>query len=132
MINNHSTTVIMFFSILHQSMCTQYLCIGTRIFTRILCNLKKKNNGIPVYSYKKGRYCLTNCEILFFENESETVNHVRCKTYQWQQLPPINTANNTGMVGLAPKWVRLAPNWDKSGTFSEQIQYILHHRAKMY
>ena len=26
-----------------------------------------------------------------------------------------------GMVGLAPKWVRLDPNLDKSGTFSDQI-----------
>ena len=27
----------------------------------------------------------------------------------------------SGMVGLAPKWVRLAPKWDKSGAFSDQI-----------
>ena len=30
-----------------------------------------------------------------------------------------------GMVGLAPKWVRLDPQWDKSGTFSGQISVQL-------
>ena len=29
------------------------------------------------------------------------------------------------MVGLAPKWVRLAPNGTKSGTFSDQISVHL-------
>ena len=33
------------------------------------------------------------------------------------------------MVGLAPKWVRLEPKWDKSGTFSDQISVHLAHRA---
>ena len=28
-----------------------------------------------------------------------------------------------GMVGLAPKWVRLDPKLDKSGTFSDQIDF---------
>ena len=35
-----------------------------------------------------------------------------------------------GMVGLAPKWVRLDPKLDKSGTFSDQISVHLAHRAK--
>ena len=35
-----------------------------------------------------------------------------------------------GRVGLAPKWVRLDPNFDKSGTFSDQISVHLAHRAK--
>ena len=30
-----------------------------------------------------------------------------------------------GMVGLAPKWVRLDPKFDKSGTFSDQISVHL-------
>ena len=30
-----------------------------------------------------------------------------------------------GMVGLAPKWVRLDPKVDKSGTFSDQISVHL-------
>ena len=33
------------------------------------------------------------------------------------------------MVGLAPKWVRLDPKWDKSWTFSDQISVHL-ARAK--
>ena len=35
----------------------------------------------------------------------------------------------TGMVGLAPKWVRLDPKLDKSVTFSDQISVHL-ARAK--
>ena len=31
----------------------------------------------------------------------------------------------TGMVSLAPKWVRLDPKLDKSGTFSDQISVHL-------
>ena len=31
------------------------------------------------------------------------------------------THTRTGRVGLTPKWVRLAPKWDKSGAFSDQI-----------
>ena len=31
----------------------------------------------------------------------------------------------TGMVGLAPKWVRLDSKLDKSGTFSDQISVHL-------
>ena len=38
----------------------------------------------------------------------------------------------SGMLGLAAKWVRLDPKLDKSGTFSDQIQYILAQCAKMY
>ena len=30
-----------------------------------------------------------------------------------------------GMVGLAQKWVRLDPKWDKSGTFSDKISVHL-------
>ena len=37
-----------------------------------------------------------------------------------------------GGLDLDPKWVRLAKKWDKSGKFSDQIQYTLAHRAKMY
>ena len=37
---------------------------------------------------------------------------------------------SAGMVGLAPKWVRLDPKLDKSGTFSDQISGHLAHRAK--
>ena len=29
------------------------------------------------------------------------------------------------MVGLAPKWVRLDPKWDKPGAFSDQISVHL-------
>ena len=36
----------------------------------------------------------------------------------------------SGVVGLAPKWGRLDPKWDKSGTFSDQIPVHLAHRAK--
>ena len=32
-----------------------------------------------------------------------------------------------GMVGLAPKWVRLVPKGDKSGAFSDQISVHLMH-----
>ena len=43
-----------------------------------------------------------------------------------------NTGNSdllyARLPDLAPKWVRLAPN----GKFSDQIQYILAHRAKIY
>ena len=35
------------------------------------------------------------------------------------------------MSGLAPKRVWLAQNWDKSGTFSDQIQYILVRRTNI-
>ena len=38
--------------------------------------------------------------------------------------------NKAGMVGLAPKWVRLDPKLEKSGTFSDQISVHLAHRAK--
>ena len=34
------------------------------------------------------------------------------------------------IVGLAPKWVRLDPKLDKSGTFSDQISVHFAHRAK--
>ena len=37
---------------------------------------------------------------------------------------------DSGMVGLAPKWVRLDPKLDKSGTFSDQISENLTHLAK--
>ena len=36
-----------------------------------------------------------------------------------------NWALTQGMVGLAPKCVRLAPKWDKSGAFSDQISVHL-------
>ena len=35
------------------------------------------------------------------------------------------------MVGLAPKLVRLDPQLDKSGTFSDQISVHLAHRANL-
>ena len=35
-----------------------------------------------------------------------------------------------GMVGLAPKCVRLDPKFEKSETFSDQILVHLAHRAK--
>ena len=37
---------------------------------------------------------------------------------------------STGMIGLAPKWVRLDPKLDKSGAFSDQISVHLAPRAK--
>ena len=37
-------------------------------------------------------------------------------------MPAVSDA---GMVGLAPKWVRLALKWDKSGAFSDQISVHL-------
>ena len=37
---------------------------------------------------------------------------------------------NSGMVGLAPKWVRLNPKLDKSGTLSDNISVHLYHRVK--
>ena len=33
---------------------------------------------------------------------------------------------------FGPKVGQIGPKWDKSGKFSDQIQYILAHRAKMY
>ena len=33
---------------------------------------------------------------------------------------------------IGPKVGQIGPKWDKSGKFSDQIQYILAHRAKMY
>ena len=39
-------------------------------------------------------------------------------------------ASEAGMVGLAPKWVRLDPKLDKSGTFSDQISVYLAHWVK--
>ena len=36
----------------------------------------------------------------------------------------------TGMVGLAPKWVRLAPNGTNPGLFQIRFQYILAQRDK--
>ena len=36
-------------------------------------------------------------------------------------LAIISDLYSSGMVGLAQKWVRLDPEWDKSGTFSDQI-----------
>ena len=38
--------------------------------------------------------------------------------------------NISEMVGLAPKWVRLDPKLDKSGTFSDQISVHLARGAK--
>ena len=35
------------------------------------------------------------------------------------------TKDHAGMVGLAPKWARLDPKLDKSGTFSDQISVQL-------
>ena len=34
----------------------------------------------------------------------------------------------SGMVGLAPKWVRFDPKLDKSGAFSDQISVHLAYR----
>ena len=36
-------------------------------------------------------------------------------------IRPIYFGLSSGMVGLAPKWVRLDPKLDKSGTFSDEI-----------
>ena len=43
------------------------------------------------------------------------------------ETPVINTVTRSG-----PKVGQIGPKWDKSGKFSDQIQYILAHRAKMY
>ena len=37
----------------------------------------------------------------------------------------------TTVTRFGPKVGQIGPKWDKSGKFSDQIQYILAHRAKM-
>ena len=69
-------------------------------------------------------------------------NKARCRSDWWH----VHTFTNTnygvevylsaeldpGMVGLAPKWVRLDPKLDKSGTFSDQISVHLAHLAEIF
>ena len=61
-----------------------------------------------------------SCHCLVFNNSLFYLS----KTNKADQYPP------PGMVGLAPKWVRLDPKLDKSGAFSDQISVHLAPRAK--
>ena len=47
------------------------------------------------------------------------------QTKQLSRITSTDTDLGAGMVGLAPKWVRLDPKLDKSGTFSDQISVHL-------
>ena len=42
------------------------------------------------------------------------------------------TAAEAEMVGLVPKWDRLAPKWDKSGAFADQISVHLAQGRQMH
>ena len=48
------------------------------------------------------------------------------------QTYPCHDIKTDTVTRFGPKVGQIGPKWDKSGKFSDQIQYILAHRAKMY
>ena len=75
------------------------------------------------------RYCrgYSSSQRLCRSIEGDEREETRC-----EMIPVRNTwhgnsclGDEAGMVGLAPKWVRLDPKLDKSGTFSDQISVHL-------
>ena len=69
-------------------------------------------------------YAYADSRIAFPHFVLFSVTHMTAGDYQ--DFPTVVT----GMVDLAPKWVRLDPKLDKSGTFSDQISVHLAHLAK--
>ena len=57
-------------------------------------------------------------KILMFKYELCNLAFIR------SNLTPV-MQSGSGVVGLAPKWVRLDAKSDKSGTFSDQISFYL-------